>query len=82
MQEEGKKWAKIGSLLNRTEHSVKNRFNSILSKQKKLTPSIRKEEKMIEEIIKGLEPNIPTEIAESPKCKLRIKSPSGDSIFG
>ena len=46
--EDGKKWAKIGVLLHRTEHCIKNRFNSILAKQKKLTPNIRREEKLIE----------------------------------
>lgn len=42
-------------MLKRTEHMVKNRFNSLLIKQKKLTPLIKKEEKLIKELRNRLE---------------------------
>jgi hypothetical protein len=37
---------------------VKNRFNSLLIKQKKLTPQIKKEEKLIKELRNRLEAGV------------------------
>lgn len=38
----GKKWSELAASLKRTEHMVKNRFNSMVIKQKKLTPQFKK----------------------------------------
>ena len=39
--EKGKKWSEIAKILNgRNENSVKNRFNSILKKEKGLTEEL------------------------------------------
>lgn len=54
MNKLGKKWSEYAAELNRTEHAVKNRYNSVLIKQKKLTPHIHKEEKIIAIIIEKL----------------------------
>lgn len=45
----GKKWSKIVKKFGgtRTEHMVKNRFNSLIIKQKKLNATIKKENKLI-----------------------------------
>ncbi len=51
----GKKWSEYAIALKRTEHTVKNRFNSLLIKQKKLTPQIKKEDRLIKEIKARLE---------------------------
>ena len=52
---QGKKWSEYAFELNRTEHSVKNRFNSLIKRQRKLTPGIKKEEKLILEARRELE---------------------------
>lgn len=48
--EDGKKWSEYAAYLKRTEHTVKNHFNSLIIKQKRATPHIKKEEKLIAEI--------------------------------
>jgi len=35
VEREGKKWARIGGLFQRTEHNVKNRYNSLTAKKRK-----------------------------------------------
>jgi hypothetical protein len=45
VQEHGKKWASIVRLLkNRNEHSIKNKFNSLLKKQEKFSKNMTEEE--------------------------------------
>lgn len=50
MEEVGKKWAELAELLKRTEHAVKNRFNSLLVKARKTYPAIRKEQALLDKI--------------------------------
>ena len=38
----GKKWSEFAAEVKRTEHSVKNRFNSLILKQKKMSPEVKK----------------------------------------
>jgi hypothetical protein len=57
VEDQGKKWSEFAASLKRTEHMVKNRFNSILIKQRKLTPSMKKEDKLIAEARKRIELN-------------------------
>jgi hypothetical protein len=47
VQQHGKKWANLVKILNdtRNEHSVKNKFNSIIKKHKKLY-KVENEEEM------------------------------------
>lgn len=40
--------------MNRTEHTVKNRFNSLIIKQKKESDGPKKEEKLIQELRKKI----------------------------
>jgi len=51
----GKKWSELAAQMNRNEHAVKNRFNSLLIKQKKLTPHVEKEDKLIRLARRALE---------------------------
>ena len=41
VKDEGKKWAKLVKVLDnsRDEHSIKNKFNSLLKKQQKVSPN-------------------------------------------
>ena len=54
VEESGKKWSEYASELRRTEHCVKNRYNSILIRQRKFTPGVRREEKLVVEAKKRL----------------------------
>jgi hypothetical protein len=54
VQENGKKWSEYGQEMHRTEHTVKNRFNSLIIRQKRMTPHVHKEEKLIELVKKHL----------------------------
>jgi len=38
----GKKWAELAGIMNRNEHAVKNRFNSLIAKNKKKHPHLKK----------------------------------------
>lgn len=55
VRDEGKKWAKLVKVLenSRDEHSIKNKFNSLFKKQKKMSPNFSDPE-IYEIIIKRL----------------------------
>lgn len=46
VKENGKKWAKLRKLFedSRDEHSIKNKFNSLLRKQQKMLPRLTETE--------------------------------------
>jgi hypothetical protein len=90
-----KKWSEYAVSLRRTEHTVKNRYNSLLIKQKKLTPQFKKEERLLKELTLRLQlannlpslnqaknegPN-PSKRSFSPQCEEQIvqESPSNNS---
>ena len=51
--EKGKKWSEISKLLGnqRTEHMVKNRFKTILIRQKKIAPDLKNEADLLKNYI-------------------------------
>jgi hypothetical protein len=59
VKENGKKWASLVKIMKNTrnEHSIKNKFNSILKKHKKLSPC-SEETEIFDEIIEKIKKSI------------------------
>ena len=57
VSEKGKKWAQLAGVMSRTEHDVKNRFNSLLSREQKCNPELNKEYLLIEHILARINDN-------------------------
>lgn len=53
--EKGKKWSEIAAVLKRTEHTVKNRFNSLMIKSQRDCPSESRENRLISSVIQQLQ---------------------------
>ena len=78
--EKGKKWAELAQLLRRTEHMTKNRYYSLITKQKRVTPNIRREEDLLAIILERL--SAPLEVAqdEAQGSLLAIKAEEGQEM--
>jgi hypothetical protein len=78
VEEVGKKWAELAEILKRTEHAVKNRFNSLLVKGKKTYPTIRKEQALLEKIKSDLKEAISNEMRKlAAMCEEKEKGVVG-----
>lgn len=67
----GKRWSKIAKKLgsSRTEHMIKNRYKTIISKQKKLYPHIKSEDQLIRSYA---EPSAAVVLPKTPDKEVQV----------
>ena len=63
VKEDGKKWASLVKKLgnSRNEHSIKNKFNSLVKKQRKISQDVSSEEEIYDIIIARIQKHLDRE---------------------